>query len=167
MTPFVASVSRAKIALLLAVAVAMIAVSGFVAQTTASPDDATTVRIIGGIGVLFFGACAIVIARQFFHSGPVMEIGPHGIVWRRWSDQTIPWAAIERAERTSIQRQRFLSLWLSDPGAYRSSKMLGKLGSASTAMGFGDISLSAQGLDRSFEEMVAAVAAFAPGLIRH
>ena len=122
--------------------------------------------VIAWVCILFFGVVAIGWLRQFARSEPVMEIGRDGISWRRWSDRTIPWAAIERAEVTRMANQPFLALWLSDPVRYGSTTLLGRMQGANKAMGFGDIALSVQGTNRSFDEMVEAVQAHAPGLLR-
>ncbi len=122
--------------------------------------------VAGWAATLFFGAMALVGGRQLFRSEPVLRIGREGVRWSRWSDSVIPWAAIERASEMSIQRQRFVALWLRDPGAYRSSTLMGRLQGANKAMGFGDIALTTQGTDRRFDDMVAAVRAHAPQLFR-
>ncbi|MGY4397996.1 hypothetical protein ACVWZA_003198 [Sphingomonas sp. UYAg733] len=157
---FVAHVSRWRSGLMVLGALAFVIAAGVIIRTEGATD-----RLAFGIGwlaALFFGACALAGARQLLRTGPVMEIDARGILWRRWSDERIPWTAIVRAESKAMGRQRFLALWLQDPGRYRSGHVLGKLAGANKAMGFGDIALSASGIDRSFEQLVAAFDRYAP-----
>ena len=169
--PFVAHASKGKILLILLGGVVLIAASGFILLNPG--EFADYVRIFGilipiawiaWVGIVFFGACSLLWIRQMTRSGPVIELSSAGLRWRNWSDDLIPWSAFMRAELTQIQRQRFVSLWLRDPGAYRSTTLVGRLAGANKAMGFGDIALGSQGTDRSFDELVAAVHAHAPGL---
>ncbi|MES2059276.1 MAG: STM3941 family protein [Pseudomonadota bacterium] len=157
---FVAHVSRWRAALLVFGALVFVAGGVFVVQTKGLNDPRALVT--GWLGALFFGACALVGARQLFRSGPVMEIDARGILWRRWSDERIPWSAIARAEAMSLRRQRFLALWLQDPEQYRSTHLLGRVAGVNKSMGFGDIALSVSGTDRSFADLVAAIERYAP-----
>ncbi len=111
----------------------------------------------GWFTILFFGACAATIAKQLFRTGPVIEIDQKGILWRRWSDEVIPWSAILQAEQRSVYSQKFLCLWLDAPERYPSRSTLGKLSALNKGMGFGDIALSTQGTDQSFEQLVEVV----------
>jgi hypothetical protein len=120
----------------------------------------------GWAGVVFFPLCALAALRQLFRTGPVMEIGPDGVLWRRWSQERVPWTAFTRAADMSIRRQRFVSLWLRDPERYRPSTLHGRIASGNKLLGFGELALSAQGLTCTHEEMLAAVQANAPGLFR-
>jgi hypothetical protein len=167
---FVATVSRLKVVLLVAGSLLFVAAGIWMLL---SPDLPDYFRIYGVLipapwlawtCIVLFGGFAIGWARQLWRTGPVMEIGPQGLLWHRWSEEIIPWDAFERAEAVTIQRQKMVSLWLHDPQAHRSTKLLGRLAGANKAMGFGDISLTAQGTDRSFDDMANAVAEHAPEL---
>jgi hypothetical protein len=169
---FAAHVSRLKVALLVAGSLLFVLAGVWMLRDPSFPDTFSIAGVVVPVpylawtSIALFGLFAIGWARQLWRTGPVMEIGPNGLLWRRWSDQVIPWEAFERADAVSIQRQRMITLWLHDPQTYRSGKMLGRLAGANKAMGFGDISLTAQGTDRSFDEMAEAVRANAPQLFR-
>ncbi|WP_447728060.1 STM3941 family protein [Sphingomonas koreensis] len=120
-------------------------------------DDPAMTRAVGWIAILFFGACAIVIFRQLFRVEPVMVIDERGILWRRWSDQVIPWSAIVRAEPNSIHYQKFLCLWLDAPERYPPRSTLGKFSGINKGMGFGDLALAMQGTDQSFKRLLKVV----------
>jgi hypothetical protein len=118
----------------------------------------------GWAGAVFFALCGLAALRQMFRTGPVMEIGPDGILWLRWSPERIPWSAFTRAADMSIRRQRFVSLWLREPERYRPTTLHGRIATGNKLLGFGELALSAQGLTCTHEEMLAAVQANAPGL---
>jgi hypothetical protein len=157
---FVAHVSRWRSGLMVLGALGFVVAAIVIMQTKGLTDPLALVT--GWLGALFFGACGLVGARQLLRTGPVLEIDPHGILWRRWSDERIPWSAIERAEAMTLRGQQLLALWLRDPARYRSSHTLGKLAGVNKAMGFGDIAISVSGTDRRFEELVAAFDRYAP-----
>jgi hypothetical protein len=101
-----------------------------------------------------------------FQSGVEIRIDPIGIWSRRWSSQTIPWAAIEHITFDKIERQRFACLFLRDADAFPSKTLQGRLAGANKAMGYGDITLGTTGTDVSFQELVEAIQRFAPsGLV--
>lgn len=120
-------------------------------------SDPAMTRAFGWFTILFFGACAVSIAKQLFRTGPVIEIDQKGILWRRWSDEIIPWSAILQTEQRSVYSQKFLCLWLDAPERYPSRSSFGKLSGLNKGMGFGDIALSTQGTDQSFDRLVEVV----------
>lgn len=142
-------------------AIAMAALSGAMALFA---DDGPLIVVVGWIGLVLFGACAVgwLVMLATLRGRPLIEVDSGGILWRRWSDAPIPWDAIAEMQTMAMQGQTFLVLRLFEPERYRSTKMLGRLAGINKAMGFGDIAISALGTDRSFAELVAAVQRFAP-----
>ncbi|MET0307780.1 MAG: STM3941 family protein [Sphingomonas sp.] len=160
---FVARNSRGKLAGLLFGAILLTtgAVIGIRAPAMASrPVDLA----LCWAGVVFFPFGSLILGRQLFLTGPIMEIGPIGLRWRRWSDEWIPWRAFVRARPVTIKRQRFLALWFRDPGTYRSNTSIGRSAAVNRALGYGDVALTALGTDRRYEEIEAAVRIHAPQL---
>lgn len=162
----VARVSKSKTLLLMLVAAGFVVTGVWlignadeIAATTqrAFLRSPTVSRAVGWLVVLCFGVGGVVIARQLFRSEPVMEIDSRGILWRRWSDQVVPWSAIVRAEPRAVYNQNFLCLWLDAPERYPARSTLGKLSGMNKAMGFGDLSLSMQGTDQSFDRLLEVV----------
>ncbi|MCW3837147.1 STM3941 family protein [Sphingomonas canadensis] len=168
---FEAGVSRGRVVLLLAGALLFVAAGiWFVYDPEAISAgsrflrDPGLVELLGWGAIAFFGLCAAVAVRQLFRTGVVMRIAPEGLYWRRWSEETIPWSAFDSAAYATIRSQRMLTLWLRDPDAYPSSTLLGRLAGANKALGFGDVTLTAQGLSQGFDAMAGAVEANAPEL---
>jgi hypothetical protein len=169
---FVAETSKTRVALMMLGSIAFVAAGAW--MVTHFPDDLARLPFgilipvpwLGWAAIVFFGLAGVAWSRQFFSGGPVIEMSPEGLYYRRWSETTIPWDAFDRAAIGEIQRQRMLTLWLRDPADYPSTTLQGRTAGANKAMGFGDICLSAIGLDRSFDEIVAAFEANAGALNR-
>lgn len=169
---FVARVSKGRTLMLIAGALAFVALGYWfvanpqeIAGTVPWMRDPGLVQLIGGATMLVFALFAAMGVRQLFRTDPVIEIGSEGLLWRRWSNETIPWDAFGQAAIGQIQSQRMLTFWLRDPDAHRSTTFSGRTVGANKALGFGDITLNMGGLDRRFDELVDAVQVFAPGLL--
>jgi hypothetical protein len=69
-------------------------------------------RAVGAVLMLFCLGAAGFLARDFRREGPVVEVGPAGVLDRRKGRETIPWDRIAGAEikRTSILRGIRLTL---------------------------------------------------------
>jgi len=124
-------------------------------------QDEVAPLLAGVVGLIFFGGCTIAILWRLRHVGPAIEISTAGLCWRQFSDRTIPWHEVVHAEVRVVRRQKFLCLWLRTPVQWR-GRMMAKSAALSTQMGFGDMALSVLGTDRSFDELVVAVAHYVP-----
>ncbi|MEG3182018.1 STM3941 family protein [Sphingomonas sp. LT1P40] len=120
-------------------------------------DSSAPILFIGAVAILVFGGLTIVGVRQLFRNGPVMEIDTRGILWRRWLDQIIPWSAIVRTEQRAIYNQTFLCVWLDAPEHYPAQSTLGRLSGLNKGMGFGDLALTMQGTDQSFDRLTEVI----------
>lgn len=112
---------------------------------------------VGWFSIAFFGWRAVTLARLSFDGRPALEIDKQGFIWRHWSDDLIPWSAVVRKEQRSVRSQKFLCVWLDAPEHYPPRSTLGKLSGLNKGMGFGDIALSTQGTDQSFDRLVEVV----------
>lgn len=158
---FVARVSRLRTGLLIAGALGFVAVCGWILSLSRGAVGEKAV-IASYAGIAFFGLCALAGTRQLFRSEPVLEIDEAGILWRRWSDQVIPWSAIKGMSIWQFRRQRSLTIKLLDPEDYPGKGLMGLLAGPNRAISGGDISLNIAGTDRRFDEMLAAIDHFAP-----
>ncbi len=112
---------------------------------------------LGWIAVLSGAAIFPVIIKLMGHREPVMRIDADGIYWHRWSDKPIAWGNVASFKPTSVRAQKFVSIWLHHRSRDPGKGLLGKLAGANRAIGFGDVALSVQGTDKSFEELLEAV----------
>lgn len=160
---FEANASRWRMILLLAGALGFVALGIFL--LTIDPPD--TRRTLAGVAaIVVFGVFFLIGLSRLNDQGVDIRIDQRGIWWKRWSEETIPWSAIERISVSEIRGQRFACLFLHDPAAHRSTTFAGKLARANRAMGFGDIALTASGTDASFADLIAAIDQFAPPGLR-
>ncbi|MCR5869886.1 MULTISPECIES: STM3941 family protein [unclassified Sphingomonas] len=149
----IAHVSKLKTSLLVALSLGFVAIGVWIVRI----EEIAAIIAFGWGAILLFSGFAVIGIRQLFRDGLVMEIDARGILWRRWSDQVIPWSAITRAEPRAIRGQQFLCLWLDAPERYPARSTLGWLASLNKGMGFGDIALAVQGTDQSFQRLLEVV----------
>ncbi|MCY3002301.1 MAG: hypothetical protein NTV21_10905 [Planctomycetota bacterium] len=108
--------------------------------------------------VLFFEA------RRLASKAPVLRIDERGILWRRWSEDTIPWSEVASLRLFSIQRVHFVGLVLRNPERFPSSTILGRSAKANRSFTGCDLCLEIQGTDRCHQDLVSAVESHLPTL---
>ena len=111
----------------------------------------------GWLGLAFFGPAAIILMRRVADRRPQIVADERGLYWRQWSEATIPWDAFESVSVQQVNRQRLLGLTLRDPQAHAPTTPLGQLARYNESLGFAHVTLSAQGLDCSFDELHDAI----------
>ena len=116
---------------------------------------------IGWTCVLMGVAVLPILAKRMMLEGPAIRIDGQGIYWHRWSPKPIGWGNIAAIRPFSIYRNKMVGLMLRDPSLDRTRGLLGRMASLNAMTGFGHISLSAQGTNRSFDDMYDAVCRFA------
>jgi hypothetical protein len=168
---FEAILSRPKMALfclgsLLGVVLGLWMVGAFGEPPSSRRYPGWEVTLVDWAGMVFAGIAAAVCARRLLQSGAEVRIDTAGIYWRRWGATVIPWSAINRIGVGVMRRQRFLCLYLTDPAALPAKGIPARLAPMNRSMGYGDIAVSTVGTDGRFEDMVAAVERFAPGLLQ-
>ena len=165
MDGFVAHHSRARLALLLLVAIAfvlcgLVMVGAFGEPPNASRFSPLKMAIVGWLGIAFFGLGAIVIAKRLIEGGEALRIDRTGIAFAAWSDQTIPWSEITDVSEWSLRGQRSIILHLRDPDRFPGKGLLGFSAKANKALTGGDVPLSLTGTNRSVDEAIAAIARY-------
>jgi len=142
--------SIAKTLGLVGVGILMLAASWFC--TTLPQAEA---RIAGWIGLAFFGLCFIAIVAQLFRGGASVILDDAGIHDLRSSFGTIPWADILSLRIGSVESQRFLCVYVRDPGIYLarlpSHKRL--IAQANPALGFPPVTIGFAGLSPGLDEV--------------
>lgn len=108
--------------------------------------------------VLFFEA------RRLASKDPVLRIDERGILWRRWSEQLIPWSEVASLRLFSVRRVHFVGLVLRTPERFPSSTILGRTAKANRAFTNCDVCLEIQGTDRCHDELVSAIESHLPTL---
>jgi hypothetical protein len=135
--------SKARVLGLLGLTCVMVAVCWFC--TTLEDPFA---RVVGWIGVGFFGLGFIAMPIAFFRSGPQVVIDDEGIEDRRMKIGTIRWEDIRSLSIGSVNSAKFLCIELVDPDPYlsrlpRRSRWLSSvnrtLGLPTLTIGFSDL----------------------------
>lgn len=113
----------------------------------------------GVIGMPFFGLCLLVILRQAFSGRAQVRIDGSGLYWRRWGERPIPFTEIAEAWPMQVVGQRFVCLRLRHPEDYPpKSFALRASAGANRAIGAGDVQITMQALEKSSEQLAAALA---------
>jgi hypothetical protein len=165
MEEFVALQSRWRLVLLLLVAMAfvwagLLMIGAFGPPLTSNRASPEFMAILGWITIVFFGLCAIAIAKRLVEGGEALRIGRAGISFAPWSDQTIPWSEITDISEWSFRGQRSIILHLRDPNRFPGKGVLGFAAKANRALTGGDMAITLTGTNRSFDEAVEAIARY-------
>jgi hypothetical protein len=119
-------------------------------------------RIGGGLVALLFGTAMLVELRRLAMPQPVLRIDAEGILWRRWSEQSIPWSEVRAVRLVRVQRTQFAGLVLADPARCPATTVLRHTAKANRAFTGCDLCLEVQGTDRRFDALLAALEAHLP-----
>ncbi|MEN3540441.1 STM3941 family protein [Microbispora sp. ZYX-F-249] len=151
--------STLRTLLMLFLCAVMIAGSAAIAFDWLSTGWGVLATMTGWLGMVLFSIAGLGWVWQFVRRDPVViQVGPLGFHDRRVSGEPIPWDDIDAVATRTNQRQRFLILQM-PPEVWRRhlhSRPFAFLARA-TAMSYGGVGVSANGLDRSFDELVAVV----------
>lgn len=120
--------------------------------------------IVGWVGMIFFSAAGLGWFWMILRRDPVIiQVSPLGFHDRRVSAEPIPWDSIDGVTTHTNQRHRFLILQMAPEVWQRHlhSRPMSFLARAS-AKTYGGVGVSTNGLDRSYDELVAAVTKWHP-----
>jgi hypothetical protein len=159
MKPFIAHYLLWKLLAMLCLALGFVATSAWIVGfwgVSLGPG----IGWVGWIGMVFFGLCALAIAKRVFERDEQLRICDHGIRFKSWSNDTVPWSEIEYISTWSTHGQSSILLHLKDRSLFPSTKILGKLTDLNRAMTGGDIPIQLTGTNKSFEEALAAIENF-------
>ena len=159
--PFVARAAAAKVAILVLLSLGFVAL-GLWMVGVLDGQPKPPFPWAGWLGILFFGPCAIILARRLFDRDDQVVIDARGVYSKSWSRKTVPWSEITAIESATVNRQKFLCISLAQPEHYPPDSILGHAMRANRALGFGDLALSVTGTDRRFPELVEAISAHCP-----
>jgi hypothetical protein len=112
-------------------------------------------RAVGWFGVVFFGLGFIMIPVKLVTSGPQVMINDEGIEARRLGVGLIPWQDIDSLSLASVNRTRFLNIWVTDPEKYISilPKWKRAVALIQQKMGFSVLTLTFSGLSPGIDEV--------------
>ena len=159
----VINVSKRKLWMLLLGALVFVAAGAWMAWDPHALNQGryrspVLIRIVGTLGVLFFGACGYFIARKLKSGDAGLVIDAQG-----FSDQSsatavgwVPWSDVEDLSVFTVQGQRFVLVQVRNPDGYLSRLSgLSKKAAAMNLSAYGSpVTISANGLETGFDDLI-------------
>lgn len=164
---FVARRSPGRMALMILGAIAFVVLGAWLVGWFGEPPTSRrfgsqAIYWIGWLTIAFFGLTALLGGKMLLNIRDVLVIDEHGLKWRNWSDDHIPWNAVARVEERDQMGQTMFCIHLHDPERYPSTTLLGRVSGLNSAIGFAAITITTVGTDRSSDELRAALARYGP-----
>ncbi len=116
-------------------------------------------QIVGGMTIMFFGACTLMGVRQLFDNRPRLVIDDSGVWDRTLEVGVIEWPDIRGAFIKTMSGHAFVCLELRDPVKYTSrlSPIVRRTVSLNQSLGFTDLSLNVAGTDLSADRVLEII----------
>ena len=116
------------------------------------------IRIIGIVGVIFFGLCLVFISRKLFDNKPGLIIDENGITdnTNATSMGLIEWNDITMVEKKQVMSTKFLILHTNNPEKYiqRAKNFISKRAIEMSSKTYGSpISITSNSLKMNFEDL--------------
>jgi hypothetical protein len=152
---------------LIFVTVACLGFAGFGLWLAGFLNGGKDVYPAAGWGIAIGSLLAVAIfVRRLWIDDVQLRIDGRGIEWARL-DRPIPWHQLTGTGVVVVKNQALLCISLKDPEGYRLANPVARvLARADSALGFGQMGLNVINLDRSFDELVAAVRSWRPDLFQ-
>jgi hypothetical protein len=170
MEDFVAYESRSSLAFVLLMIVpiflAGLWMGGIFGTVPYSPKVShREIVVIGWCLVLFSGFCGFAIFKSFLNPSEQLRIGPHGIRFANWSDDTIPWSEITRVTIRDIQQGRYgvikaFVLYLRNPDRFPGRGLGRIVAEANTGGTYGALVVTLRDTNRNFADALSAIQRF-------
>lgn len=162
MVELVAYPSRWHIALLVLISVGLMAIGLDMIGAFGTPSPPLQPRHLsqatrGWLCIFGSGTCAVVFGRMLFQTVPLLRIDQNGVWWHRWSNQIIPWSEITKVTEFRARLDRTIVLHLRNPDKFPRPQIWTFLSKINRALGGGDVAIGPFVLDKSFEEIMAAI----------
>ncbi len=169
MQDFIARTSRWRTALLFAGSLVFVAIgvwmTGLAGPVPVSRRAGPLVtEFWGWVIIAFSGFCAFGCGKLWWLNNERLRIGPSGIRWAGWCDQTIPWDEISDISEWSYKGTKSIILQLRDPSRFPRRGLSAISGRANRTLTGGDIGITLSGTDRTFDEAMLAIRRFRQGL---
>ena len=150
--------SRLKMLGLFVLGVLIVCCSGFIMVR----DMGLPAKIIGGIGVLFFGFCTSIILRFLFDPRPRIVLDAEGVEDRTLGVGKIAWNDIAAVLPMSVSGNQFIALRLVNAENYlrKLSPVKRWLARGNRTVGFESLNLNLRALELSPDEITRHVIRF-------
>ena len=147
--------SRLRLAGILSLSPILVATSYFCTTL----EDPPYARVVGWIGVVFFGLAAIPIIGQIVRGGVAIVLSAEGIEDARLGVGLIPWRDVSQVWVAKVRSSRFVCIRLVHRETYVTRLPTQKrvIAWVNRSMGFGDLAISFQGLRPGIDEALAYI----------
>ncbi|WP_067787270.1 STM3941 family protein [Paraurantiacibacter namhicola] len=166
MQDFVAYNSRWRLALLTCLSAAFVALGLYLAgafgEISTSRYSPALLFAVGWAAILFFTLTACDAIMRIFSLKPRLVIGAEGIIWSALSDEPLPWPEIRGVTTSKSGGQKYIILYLHNPGSFSGVGIAGLLDRANRLLTGGDVLISTAGTNRSFDEAMSAIERYRP-----
>ncbi len=164
---FVARYSPVRMTLMILGAILFVLLGAWLAGWFGDPPTSRrwgpqAIHWAGWSSILVFGLAAIFGLTRLFQRRDLIVVDEHGLTWRNWSDEHIPWSAVARIQERDQMGQTMFCIHLHDPERHPPTTMLGRVSSLNSAIGFAAITITTAGTDRSPDELRAALVRYGP-----
>ena len=116
--------------------------------------------VVGLCFVIFSGICGFLTFKSFLNPSEILRIGPQGVRFSKWSEETIPWSQITKVSTWRGNKQKAIVLFLQDPDRYPGSRRAEMVAADLRNYVKGDIFLNLSGTNQSFADAVTAIQRF-------
>lgn len=153
----------------------MVAWFGFIAPGLGIPPPKGADNRMLPVILLLFAPFQYMLARRLFDKGPTLMIDRQGIWSKEWSDQVIPWEAIESVRiqhqfanpvtDIAFQKRSYVTLNLYQPELYPQRSRFGRLmHRTNRRFGYGDVIIVMDAVDATPEAVLKIIGHFQPRL---
>ena len=152
--------SLARLMGILDLGVVMTSLSGAIAIGLIPVENGSFVEFIAWVGVLFFGACTVLISTKLFGgSKPVVTLSSEGLLDTRITRKPIPWSEMEDIGVWASNGQKIIVIAVPaeierNVGLSRMARMTR---SANTKLGADGLCVVTTGLKMSHDELLDAI----------
>jgi hypothetical protein len=155
------ALSHTKATLLLIAALIFVAIGMWLILM---PQASFVSKALGGVGIVFFGACGVVAFKKLMQRGAGLIISAKGV-----HDQSsgtsagfVPWKDVSAVQSSFVSGQKFVSLMLHDAQEYaqRGNALQQRLAQLNMSLVGTSINISANTLKISFDELLALLQSY-------
>lgn len=162
MEDFVAHSSRWRVALIISVCVIFVAIGlGLIGAFGDVPGGRRYsqgyIQAVGWLSLTFFGFVAVSQFPLLIKTTEQLRLSANGIRWREWCDDFIPWAEVYKVSTWSSFGHRAIIIHLKNPDRYRGSGLRALMNVINRSYTGGDLFISMNSSDQTFDETFAAI----------
>ena len=127
------------------------------------PHSDRAILVIGWCFLLFSGFAGFETIKSFLNPSEQLRIGPQGVRYANWSEETIPWSEITRVTIREFQSgslQKAFVLYVRNPDRFPGRGLGRIVAEANTGRTGGTLAVTLRDTNRSFADALSAIQRF-------